>query len=180
MTSNWAVASSEVFLRMIGAVVEISEVKWKSTCCVQLWDPHTPPGSSVHGILQAETLQWAAMSISRESSQPRDRTRSPALQTDSLPSEPPGNLVGATPFQIVPYGGRDWLVRRKQRSWNVCGKWGCFLTELGRVPSVSEREVTRSPSFSCLGVTDSSAFYSALQCSLPSKVQAHEVGVLTF
>ena len=34
----------------------------------------SPPGSSVHGILQARILEWVAMPFSRESSQPRDRT----------------------------------------------------------------------------------------------------------
>ena len=34
----------------------------------------SPPSSSVHGILQARTLEWAAISSSRESSRPRDRT----------------------------------------------------------------------------------------------------------
>ena len=33
------------------------------------------PGSSVHGILQARTLEWVAISFSRGSSQPRDRTQ---------------------------------------------------------------------------------------------------------
>ena len=33
------------------------------------------PGSSVHGILQARILEWAAMLFSRGSSWPRDRTR---------------------------------------------------------------------------------------------------------
>ena len=32
------------------------------------------PGSSVHGILQARILEWVAISFSRESSWPRDRT----------------------------------------------------------------------------------------------------------
>ena len=32
----------------------------------------SPPGSSVHGILQARILEWVAMPFSRESSQPRD------------------------------------------------------------------------------------------------------------
>ena len=36
--------------------------------------PHGPPGSSVHGILQARTLEWVASSFSRGSSRPRDRT----------------------------------------------------------------------------------------------------------
>ena len=35
----------------------------------------SPPGSSVHGILQARTLEWAAVSRSRGSSQPRNQTR---------------------------------------------------------------------------------------------------------
>ena len=34
----------------------------------------SPPGSSVHGILQARILGWVAISISRGSSWPRDRT----------------------------------------------------------------------------------------------------------
>ena len=34
----------------------------------------SPPGSSVYGILQARILQWVAMSSSRGSSCPRDRT----------------------------------------------------------------------------------------------------------
>ena len=33
-----------------------------------------PPGSSVHGILQARTLEWAAILFSGGSSRPRGRT----------------------------------------------------------------------------------------------------------
>ena len=45
--------------------------------CLTLWDPLdcSPPGSSVHGMLQARTLEWVAMPFSRGSSRPRDRTR---------------------------------------------------------------------------------------------------------
>ena len=35
----------------------------------------SPPGSSVHGISQARVLEWVAISFSRGSSQPRDRTQ---------------------------------------------------------------------------------------------------------
>ena len=45
---------------------------------------------TVHGILQARILKWVAFSFSRGSSQPKDWTRSPALQADSLPAEPQG------------------------------------------------------------------------------------------
>ena len=59
---------------------------------VGLCDPvdYSLPGFSIHGISQGRILEWVAISFSRGSSQYRDQTRSPALQTDSLPSEPPG------------------------------------------------------------------------------------------
>ena len=58
--------------------------------CLTLCDPMdcSPPGSSAHGILQARVLEWVAIPFSRGSSQPRDRSGSPALQADSLQSEP--------------------------------------------------------------------------------------------
>ena len=34
----------------------------------------SPPGSSVHGILQARILEWVSIPVSRRSSQPRDQT----------------------------------------------------------------------------------------------------------
>ena len=37
----------------------------------------TLPGSSIHGILQARVLEWLAISFSRGSSWPRDRTQVP-------------------------------------------------------------------------------------------------------
>ena len=44
--------------------------------CQTLCDPRdcTFPGSSFHGILQARILEWVAISFSRRSSLPRDRT----------------------------------------------------------------------------------------------------------
>ena len=44
--------------------------------CLTLCKPMdcSPPVSSVHGILQARILEWVAMSFSRGSSHPRDRT----------------------------------------------------------------------------------------------------------
>ena len=43
---------------------------------LQLCDPLdcSPPGSSLHGILQARVLEWVALSFFRGSSQPRDQT----------------------------------------------------------------------------------------------------------
>ena len=48
---------------------------WLQSCPI-LCDPidHSPPGSSVHGILQARILEWVAMPSSRVSSRPKDQT----------------------------------------------------------------------------------------------------------
>ena len=52
-----------------------------------------PPGSSVHGILQARILEWVAMPTSRGSSQLRDQIRISyisCIRTGSLPLVPIG------------------------------------------------------------------------------------------
>ena len=53
--------------------------QWKAVCvraqsCPTLCNPMdcSPPGSSVHGILQARILEWVVISFSRGSFQPRD------------------------------------------------------------------------------------------------------------
>jgi len=45
--------------------------------CPTLCDPvdGSLPGSSINGIFQVRVLEWIAISFSRESSQPRDRTQ---------------------------------------------------------------------------------------------------------
>ena len=55
-------------------------------------------------ILQARTLEWVAMPSSRGASEPR----SPALQADSLPSEPPRepHLYWSHPSSLLPT--RKW------------------------------------------------------------------------
>ena len=52
----------------------------------------SPPGFSVHGILQARMLKWVAIPFSTGFSNPGIEPRSPTLQTDFLLSEPPGKL----------------------------------------------------------------------------------------
>ena len=51
--------------------------EWSHYVCPTLCDPidNSLLGSAVHGIFQARILEWAAISFSRESSQPRDRTQ---------------------------------------------------------------------------------------------------------
>ena len=62
--------------------------EWESKVAqlyLTLCDPvdYSPPGSSIHGILQARILEWVAISFSRGCFRPN-----PALPT----SEPPGKL----------------------------------------------------------------------------------------
>ena len=51
-------------------------VRAQSLSCLTLCNimDYSPPGFSVHGILQVRTLEWVAISFSRVSSRPRDGT----------------------------------------------------------------------------------------------------------
>ena len=61
--------------------------------CLNLCDPIgcSLSRSSIHGIFQARVLEWVAISFSRGSSRPRDRSWvSRIVKADALLSEPPG------------------------------------------------------------------------------------------
>ena len=49
----------------------------------------SPPGFSVHGILQARILEWVAISSSKGSSRPRDWTRNYCITGGFFTTEPP-------------------------------------------------------------------------------------------
>ena len=49
-----------------------------------------PMDYTVHGILQARILEWVAFPFPGDLPNPGIKPRSPALQVDSLPAEPPG------------------------------------------------------------------------------------------
>ena len=95
--------------------------------CVQLWDPMncSPPGSSVHGILQARILEWVAIFFSRGFSWPKDQTHvlSPALAggffTTSTTWEAPHTLVVA-----LYVAGRSDSWRGELLLLSLC--WGCW------------------------------------------------------
>ena len=73
--SIFFMAESEEELKSLLMKVKVeSEV---AQSCPTLCDPIdcSLPGSSLHGILQARVLEWVAISFSRGSSPPRDRTR---------------------------------------------------------------------------------------------------------
>ena len=70
--------------------------------CLTLCDPMdcSPPGSSVHAILQARKPEWVAVSSFRGSSWPKNRTcisyLSSIWQAGSLPLAPPGKPRSST------------------------------------------------------------------------------------
>ena len=88
---------------------------WESCCCLAiqsspaLWNPmnYRPPGSSTHGILQARILEWAVISLSRQSSWPRDRTSVSWIAGRFFIAQPLGNqyytffiVIGQIPLLI--------------------------------------------------------------------------------
>ena len=68
------------------------------------------PGSSVHGILQARILEWVAIPFSEDLPDSGTEPGSPALQADSLPSEPPRK----------PIIGHEHPQFRKQENGGIC------------------------------------------------------------
>ena len=45
---------------------------------------YSPPGSSIHGIFKARMLEWVAISFSKGSSWPRDRSQVSRIVADAL------------------------------------------------------------------------------------------------
>ena len=69
--------------------MKLMELKVKvAQPCPTLFDPM----DLVHGILQARIWEWVAFPFSRGSFNPGIEPRSPTLQADSLPAEPPEKL----------------------------------------------------------------------------------------
>ena len=63
--------------------------------CPTLRDPMdcNPSGSSDHGILQARILEWLPFPSPGDLPDPGSEPGSPALQADTLLSEPPGYIL---------------------------------------------------------------------------------------
>ena len=88
----------------------------------------SPAGSSVHGILQARMVEWVAISFSRGSSWPRDRTQvsciAGRLFTDWVMGEGQSNHY----VQLTQGEGKLHLLKGRV-SKNV---WTCFLNNQSR------------------------------------------------
>ena len=93
--------------------------------CPTLCDPmgYSPPGSSAMGILQARILELVAMPSSGDLPNPEIELRSPTLQAESLPSEPPGKPKNNGMDSLLPLQG-IFLTQGSARGLLYC--WGSF------------------------------------------------------
>ena len=81
--------------------------------CLTLCDPMdcSLPGSSVHGIFQARILEWLAISFSRGSSWPRDRTHISCITGRFFITEPPGKPIDRVyDTEFLPFTQKSWLL----------------------------------------------------------------------
>ena len=105
-------------------------------------------GSSVHGILQARVLEWVAISFSRGSSWPRDRTQVSCNAVGFFTVNTPGSQNNLGPANLWGGSGRSpgegngnplqysgLENPHGQRSLVGCSLWGC--RELDRTERLS-------------------------------------------
>ena len=97
--------------------------------CLTLWDSMdcSPPESSVHGISQARIPEWVAISSSRESSWPRNRTRI--------------SCAG----RLIPYHWatkKPWKLREQDSNWGLLPWLEHFCLRKGTWPDQSSCQLS--------------------------------------
>ena len=83
----YIVSSTWEFVSKIGYTIKHFESE-SEQLLIPIWLCN-PTDYTVHGILQARLLEWVAVSSPGTLPNPGIEPRPPALQADSLPSEPP-------------------------------------------------------------------------------------------
>ena len=101
--------------------------------CLTLCDPMdcSPPGFSIHRILQARILEWVAIPFSRRSSWFRDRTQVSCTAGRSLPSEPPEENWAGVDCHALLQGLFPWLRDKTHISCGSCIVGGLELSHQG-------------------------------------------------
>ena len=93
--------------------------------CPTLCDPMD---YTVHGVLQARILEWVAFPFSRDLPNPGMEPRSPALQADSLPAEPPGKpRIQARGCKFKHIEEKDWTRWIQSSKKNLAGETGVWI-----------------------------------------------------
>ena len=96
-----------------------------------------PMDYTVYGSLQARKLELVAIPFSRGSFHPGIKPRSPALQVDSLPAEPPGKPknTGVDSLSLL-----QWIFPTRESNWGLLHcRW--ILYQLGYQGSPSYRRL---------------------------------------
>ena len=107
--------------------------------CPTLCDPMncSPPGSSVHGILQARILEWVAISSSTASSRPRIEPVSSALAGRISITEPPGKPHAFVYLMHLPlYSAQNCYLENAVCQHTKRNHYGTYLESLIRLPSL--------------------------------------------
>ena len=114
----------------------------------------SPPGSSVHELLQARILEWAASSFSRGSSRPRDRTCVSYIGRQIFfffATEPPGKPL-PTRFLVYFKGCKSGTIRwkrdREQDVWEGPKSPHPLCSHaLPKPPQFTKLEALQNPAF---------------------------------
>ena len=156
-------------LQMVSAAMKLKDTcsleeklwpTWKVKSLSRVWlcDPMdcSLPGSSLHGILQERGLEWVAISFSRGSSRPRDRTPvshipgrcfnfwatrealDSILKSRDITLSTKVHIVKAMVFPVVMYGCESWTVKKAERQRIDAFELWCWRRLL-RVPWTSRR-----------------------------------------
>ena len=107
---------------------DIVSGKWREVAqsCLTLCNPMGLLRSSVHGIFQARILEWVAISFSRGSSRPRDRTWVSRTVGWCFTFWATREIVPALPLLCVTLN--ESLHLQSLLSWSVCGLERNFQT----------------------------------------------------
>ena len=102
---HWQVASLPLALpgKLLENLTAAAAAAESLQSCPTLCNPidGSPPGSSLHGISQARSLEWVAISFCRGSSRPRDQTHVFCISRWISTTEPSGKPRSRVSYVIV-------------------------------------------------------------------------------
>ena len=119
------------------------------------------PWPLIHGIFWERILEWVAISFSRGSTQPRDQSRSPALQVDSLPTECATRVWGWKIFVEL-----MWMTNMPNASLPLfnCGGLSCFNPEVRNLTRLVAKLFSGAGSFHTIKITYLTGFLFTVSC----------------
>ena len=103
-----------------------------------------PPGSSVHGILQARIVEWLAMPSSRGSSPPRDQTCFSCMTVRFVTTESAGKCFALALVTLcITHGGfcsvkrcvHCWMEETRMSGVNVLVESNAFNVHVTFIPA---------------------------------------------